>query len=915
MRCALAALLLLLGAGCTQLGLDQGHRFACSPERRRESPGECPGGWFCGVEGYCIDPDAPAPYPCQEHLDCTPGWRCGLDGRCHSTAVAAPYACRSDDDCEQSWRCGYAGTCVDSSAEALRANAGVAGLTAVREGPTALDGPSDLVELGEPFVRANACGKAVQTRSLVHRVKGAVAGQSRLVKRLLHGNGGLPMDGAGGLATVCTGAEPRVDAEVVELAGPGVAGSASADDVRAIADFHDATYALRQDGGFSAWEHLYFHRSRLFPTPPPAPPGAPFAPRELRQFVDGNGKQWVVAFGGSALAFYERGAGWSSPTTFASDAGTVELRDVALLSRAQLLVASSAGFHAAPWSGSVPAPSDWRMVRLADLGCPVAGKNSYEAREIRAPYAGSELLGLGVTSLQALADGGTARRDLFQLYGLSTDAGAPGDCPELVLPGEPGHTAYAVRGNSSCAGCATGETMEGVVFGADGRDRLEGAVAFRCRAGDGTSRAELVAYPDAERCQLLPREKLSAASAASAFTTPGAVFSRARAAGRAVAVASPAGGVGASGGLWWSARSGVFQLSPLLPAQPPSAWVEALAQPERRWVTTPSVRVGAVEPAGVVQLEEPGHFVPRGEGASARFSAVASSSLTLPLVAEVEGRTDWVVAWFDRGEWGEGRPYDALVLQRSSASTGADAFSLIAQVPKGAVVGPPFASAVTALPEGGTLLLLSAQEALFAADVTATAQAALPLEQLERAPVLEVVAVPLTRGRIGSLTATGFEVDASKHARYAKGFLVASSRLFQFRADNPVVWRLDELELEPAEVVRLWRDGAKARVGYRDGSVYALPSRAKVAPALQPGATQVQDFADVCGRVLALSTSGLFHLTVDDGTTLGRWEPVALSTDPTPQAYVGARLRAVGGAVQLLLADGQVWKVSGFACP
>jgi hypothetical protein len=105
-------------------------------------------------------------------------------------------------------------------------------------------------------------------------------------------------------------------------------------------------------------------------------------------------------------------------------------------------------------------------------------------------------------------------------------------------------------------------------------------------------------------------------------------------------------------------------------------------------------------------------------------------------------------------------------------------------------------------------------------------------------------------------------------ARFAGGYVVASGRIYRYRAENAVVWRTDELVVNDDEVVEVLADGVRARVALRTGAIFSLPSRVQLAP---PTSAPASDFVQRCEHTFALTTAGLEHL-VSDGSTLGRWE-------------------------------------------
>jgi hypothetical protein len=200
----------------------------------------------------------------------------------------------------------------------------------------------------------------------------------------------------------------------------------------------------------------------------------------------------------------------------------------------------------------------------------------------------------------------------------------------------------------------------------------------------------------------------------------------------------------------------------------------------------------------------------------------------------------------------------------------------------------------------GTLLVVSSFDALLATELDPAREVS-----LASAPVLTVKLVPLNRTEITALVLLPRADD-----RHAEGWLLAGGRLHQFRADNPTVWKSTELTLPAGEPVALFNDGARARAGYRDGRVYALPGRVPVAPPLPPGAGAVVDFTDVCGQVIALSSQSAFRLALRPDETEGVWERVALPEGPGRPA----KLHATPDGAFVFFTDGRVVRLEGLVC-
>ena len=146
-------------------------------------------------------------------------------------------------------------------------------------------------------------------------------------------------------------------------------------------------------------------------------------------------------------------------------------------------------------------------------------------------------------------------------------------------------------------------------------------------------------------------------------------------------------------------------------------------------------------------------------------------------------------------------------------------------------------------------------------------------------------------------------------ARYAGGYVVASGRIFRFRADNPILWRTDELIVGDEEAVEVFFDGSRARVGMRDGSIFSLPTRTRVAP---PTASSVIDFEQVCQHTFALTATNLEHLSVTS-SPIGQWGPLAPHPSSSMPVSSGMLYRGPGGLL-VFWSDGAVFEVKDLPC-
>ena len=106
----------------------------------------------------------------------------------------------------------------------------------------------------------------------------------------------------------------------------------------------------------------------------------------------------------------------------------------------------------------------------------------------------------------------------------------------------------------------------------------------------------------------------------------------------------------------------------------------------------------------------------------------------------------------------------------------------------------------------------------------------------------------------------------------------------------------------------------RARVGFDDGTVFSLPSRVAIAPALAQQ-EQVIDFVQLCGQQLALGSSGLYRLEPVAGQSVGRWAPVTLPTGFGDAGFQGGRAHAAGNTLYVFTREGDAASWVSSSCP
>jgi hypothetical protein len=142
------------------------------------------------------------------------------------------------------------------------------------------------------------------------------------------------------------------------------------------------------------------------------------------------------------------------------------------------------------------------------------------------------------------------------------------------------------------------------------------------------------------------------------------------------------------------------------------------------------------------------------------------------------------------------------------------------------------------------------------------------------------------------------------------GYALTGNALHEFHGPADAPWRSARVPMPEHEWVEIWADGNFGRLGYRDGTVYSLPSRVPIAPAL-PDAQRVNDYATLCGVPLALATQGLYRLDANpDGGPVGVWTPENLDAVISPaladRGFSDAQLWRDADAVYLVSKFGTV---------
>jgi len=140
------------------------------------------------------------------------------------------------------------------------------------------------------------------------------------------------------------------------------------------------------------------------------------------------------------------------------------------------------------------------------------------------------------------------------------------------------------------------------------------------------------------------------------------------------------------------------------------------------------------------------------------------------------------------------------------------------------------------------------------------------------------------------------------------GYAVATERLFRFDSSDAELIDTAEVQL-PESAGLVFRTGASVDVVSSTGRVRSLPDRLLLSDAEVPGA--VASFASACGRLYALTTTGLFWLAPASG---GRGHWTAFELGDTPDFTAGAAIVS-GDDLYLFTATGKTWRIEGAGCP
>ncbi|MDP1828922.1 MAG: hypothetical protein Q8L48_37015 [Archangium sp.] len=217
--------------------------------------------------------------------------------------------------------------------------------------------------------------------------------------------------------------------------------------------------------------------------------------------------------------------------------------------------------------------------------------------------------------------------------------------------------------------------------------------------------------------------------------------------------------------------------------------------------------------------------------------------------------------------------------------------SVLAEADNGALIVTRRVAAIDALPEklrppftatlgqrgDAGVLLVSADDGLYAADEGSWASK-VPLRLVPQ-PGFGVLSLALLPGAP------------------LNGYVNTRSSVFAVSSGSELEWKATPVPLPPGQLVEVWVDQGRARVGFADGRVLTLPSGVPLTSPLP--AVEFVDYLGVCGQLFGLTRTGLMRVD-----SAGKWAPVPL---PGGEVVLGDTL----GSGRLLERDGLIYVFNG----
>jgi hypothetical protein len=826
----------------------------------------------------CIDLKTPRAYPCEMdagNSQCPNGWRCGLEGYCHEEGTAAPYTCATDQDCEANWRCGPDGKCVDSSNEGLPPMEDAGTVTATLISPRTAPIPPSHVAMARTEYLDAGCGEMNSGYTLSEITDAGL-------RRVFVVPGGLYRLADGGIPTTCS---PDLKSVTVFETQPvtGLSG------VEVLAEQNLETFTVHDGGTVCRTPFV----ENGVGTPACAPNTFGFTPTDLRVSMPSASE--VVAFNRTKWAVLDTqtNAVTGGITFTTPDGGTSQILDMVALgddwSRSYVAATNHGLFlNTQDISGNSTYYTGWRWepVTLENSYCGLnGGGSSSKIRSIRAfqGYNGWELAATERTDF----GGGTFYENLiFHRAGSGVSSGG---CFLLPAPNSGGDV--FVRNGSSCSPCNNNYRIHAVhVTPRESSLQTTNGLNYDIQAWcvSETGQAPYLSISLDGNCgrfsgTSLPVLERFNPNLVSGNTNPfHPVFA-------------------GTSTIFFSQEQQDFSLTSMFLDRAPSVVTgegsDLVAHASK--VTTASFG----DTQGTLARSQSFRLVAAG------FSSAQGDMMDTPLFASIQNRPTWAVA----GDEESDPPFFGVL---DMPQAGEDMFRVLGLLTETEVFKAPFLGAAATTPTGGTQLIVTSFDALLATDITEWEKYDPPggfeEEDMFNAPRLSVKLIPLSRSPITSMVVMPPDTTSAKPP-LVLGYLLTAGRVYRFTAANQTVWRTDELLLPDGEPLQIYSDNERARVGFREGTVWSLPSRVKLADELPSNAFPATSYVSVCGQTFVLAKDGVYRL-IPAGAT-GTWEKIELSTSLTgTTSFTDAKLHATPKKVLLFMNTGRTLELSPSIC-
>jgi len=803
------------------------------------------------------DTDAKLPYPCSrpegsngQNPDdggtplCATGWRCGVDNQCHPETDAGQIACRVDGDCSDGWRCDVvAGQCVNAGTEGVVPSAYTGGFDSVTVSPQQM--------LPVPSV-------FTASRIAFHQEP-----NQRYPVRTL----AFASDDAG-LAVTRYYPEPLKQSDGGERSADLYRLPVSGEQVQELAVIDQNPVVLFRDGGAVVFQ---FDEDAGSPDAAYGARSLSFPPTRLRvtdtlAFDNGNDQQFLLAPEGDKLHVITTGV---DPIVLAPNAGPIL---DAVGTSGSLWISTRKGLYLstridAGMPPPPPQPSDagW-MPPLPFMGwpgletaaCPTPGNDG-----------GSTFVPLrlhtqplsGFVAVEAIDRAAPITRDTRGTHIAITQYGPNPSPPGPCLSGQ--------QSRGPCQLCPDGQSVKELTFTTvEERGGLKPEVTVRCPADAGH-------YP--ELTFALSLDQSNDGSCAPRLTPIPDPLPRTT----ELVEQRASGGMSAHGGsegqAWFTDLENPDSSQPLL--------LDALPGTLLRLQGGPSTDgMMAVANNRIFELNAGIGFVAHGQPLQPGEDWPA---------AVVENHLSWAVTgngWaadIDRFLFGGEQP------------------RWLAEPASGDAPSQPFHALRGSAGDGGTVLVLSANDALYAANVTQQekddytppATLTVKLVPIPKSPILSFTLVPATQGSNGQTP-------------LLSGYALTASTLFQINAATEDRWESTAVAVDPTagDFVAVWSEDGRARVGLSTGRVMALPARVPISECVASDckALRVRDYARLCGDTFALTGDGLYRLV--PGGRLGTWQREPHNPAWSRDEFANGRLYRVPGELYVASPSGKVVK-------